>query len=75
MVTPQAINLRYKELQNIFEQEIQPHEDISSIRQRDYNKMVESLNEESLRDKHSLYITRLKKGVEKERVNLKKAKR
>jgi hypothetical protein len=70
-ITPQAINLRYEELTSLFEKEISPQDDLSS-RQRDYNKMVETLNEESLRDQHSLYVSRLKKGVEKERVLLKR---
>lgn len=34
--------------------------------------MVQNLSEESLRDAHSLYIARLKKGVEKERLMLRR---
>jgi hypothetical protein len=39
---------------------------------RDYNKMVEKLSEESMKDAHNIYIARLKKGVERERVMLRR---
>ena len=64
------INLRFEELQSIFETEIQPTDEINE--HRDYNKMVQNLSEESLRDAHSLYLARLKKGVEKERLMLRR---
>lgn len=69
-ITPQVVNLRFEELQKIFEDEIQPTEDL--INMRDYNKMVEKLSEESMKDAHNIYIARLKKGVERERVMLRR---
>jgi len=69
-ITPRVINLRFEELQSIFETEIQPTDEINE--HRDYNKMVQNLSEESLRDAHSLYLARLKKGVEKERLMLRR---
>lgn len=39
---------------------------------RDYNKMIEKLSEESMKDAHNVYIARLKKGVERERVMLRR---
>lgn len=34
--------------------------------------MVEKLSEESMKDAHNVYIARLKKGVERERVMLRR---
>ena len=63
-LTPEAINQRYDELKANSEQETLF---AGRRKDKDYNKLVQGLNDEAEKEAHAYYLAKLKKQVDNER--------
>lgn len=66
IVTPQLLNKRYQELIAVINEHfVEPEK--KKGQQRDYNRMVELLNDEAMREAQVIHTARIKRQEEKEK--------